>query len=69
MVEWFITENTVCIGATGTETTSCVETGPAAVYIPFAEAARLTVIVVVPAPTIVTSPDEFTVATLGALLE
>ena len=47
-------------------TTSCVETGPAAAYTPSAEAARLTVIVVVPAPTIVTSPvDESMEANCG----
>ena len=58
-----------CVFRNGVETTSCVETGPAAVYTPFAEAAWLTVIVVVPAPTSVTSPEEFTVATPTALLE
>ena len=39
----------------GAVTTSCVETGPAAAYTTSAEAARLTVIVVVPPLTSVTS--------------
>ena len=49
-------------------TTSCVETGPAAAYTPSAEAARLTVIVVVPPLTSVTSPDELMEANCGLLL-
>ena len=50
-------------------TTSCVETGPAAAYTPFAEAVWETIIVVVPPLTSVTSPDESIVANCGWLLE